>query len=299
MKKNVLLSLVLTFCAVTFAYGQDKMTVKEYIDKYKDLAIEQMRLYQIPASIKLAQGIVETSNGNSRLARLANNHFGIKCKTEWTGDKIYHDDDAQGECFRKYDSAAESYRDHSLFLRTRSRYACLFELKITDYKGWAYWLKASGYATNPKYPQMLIKTIEENELYKFDDPKYVEKIVEKSDPGINVVKGDYKTNNGVKYVIARSGDSMASIAQREGVPLEKILIYNDMTAPIRLKEGIAVYVQPKRTSSIKARGHVVEPGETTHSISQKYAITIYSLKEMNPKLKRKSPHVGQHLKLTK
>lgn len=299
MRKNILLSAMITFLVVICAYGQSKMTPKEYIDKYKGLAIEQMKLYQIPASIKLAQGLIESSNGNSRLARQANNHFGIKCKTEWTGAKIYHDDDAQGECFRKYDSAEESYRDHSLFLRTRSRYACLFELKITDYKGWAHWLKASGYATNPKYADILIKTIEDNELYKFDNPKYTQKITEKSDIGVNVVSGDYKTNNGIKYVVAKEGEGLSAIAEREGISLEKILIYNDLSEPIRLKKGVAVYVQLKRSTSVKNRSHVVEAGETTHSIAQKYAITLHSLKEMNPKLKRKSPSVGQRLKLTK
>ena len=149
-------------------HAQHKISVEDYILNYKDVAIDKMRVYGIPASITLAQGILESGSGNSELARKANNHFGIKCHKDWKGKTFHMDDDAKNECFRKYKSPDESYRDHSLFLTTRDRYADLFELDITDYRGWARGLKKAGYATNPKYPQLLIKIIEENRLYEFD-----------------------------------------------------------------------------------------------------------------------------------
>jgi flagellum-specific peptidoglycan hydrolase FlgJ len=153
---------------VSSAFCQQLITVDDYIETYKDIAIGQMKEYHIPASITLAQGILESNCGNSPLAAEANNHFGIKCHKEWTGKTFYQDDDEKEECFRKYSSAEESYKDHSSFLVTRERYWSLFDLKADDYKGWAYGLKQAGYATNPKYPELLIKIIEENKLYLFD-----------------------------------------------------------------------------------------------------------------------------------
>jgi len=144
------------------------MTTEEYIEKYKDVAIKKMKEYHIPASITLAQGILESGSGNSRLARKANNHFGIKCHKDWNGKKFYMDDDERHECFRKYHNPAESYRDHSLFLTQKGRYAFLFDYDITDYKSWAYGLKKAGYATNPKYPKLLIGIIERYNLSQYD-----------------------------------------------------------------------------------------------------------------------------------
>jgi len=149
------------FLLSSFVYGQRKMSREEYIDLYKDVAISEMRQYKIPASITLAQGILESGCGGSVLAIEANNHFGIKCHKEWTGGRFYYDDDEKNECFRVYADARESYHDHSLFLTTRERYNNLFTLKITDYKGWAHGLKSAGYATNPQYAPLLIKIIEE------------------------------------------------------------------------------------------------------------------------------------------
>ncbi len=166
MKKYVVLFVGLVL-ALNVS-GQSKMTVAGYIQKYQHIAVEEMKLYKIPASITLAQGILESANGNSELARNANNHFGIKCKAEWTGDKYYYDDDADNECFRKYKTDRDSYRDHSLFLTKRKYYTGLFSLDIMDYKAWAYGLKKAGYATEPKYAEMLIKIIEENLLFKLD-----------------------------------------------------------------------------------------------------------------------------------
>ena len=151
-------------------FGQNQ-TPQEYIEKWQEVAIEKMKVHKIPASITLAQGILESGSGNSSLARLANNHFGIKCHSSWKGETYYQDDDAKDECFRKYRKVIESYKDHADFLTGRNRYAFLFDLKTTDYKGWAKGLKKAGYATNPKYPELLIGIIERSELHQFDDPK--------------------------------------------------------------------------------------------------------------------------------
>lgn len=153
---------------VSTTFGQvEKERVANYINQYKELAIKEMMRTGVPASIKLAQGILETGGGQSDLASNAFNHFGIKCKTEWTGDRMFHDDDAKGECFRKYATVEDSYYDHSQFLATRPPYAFLFKLDPTDYEGWAKGLKKAGYATNPAYPQMLIKIIVENHLQQY------------------------------------------------------------------------------------------------------------------------------------
>ncbi len=160
--------IIILFFWTSLLAAQD-MSRAEYIYKYKDLAVAEMNQYGIPTSITLAQGILESGNGNSELARKSRNHFGIKCHSSWEGKKVYHDDDEEQECFRKYPTVAASYRDHSVFLQ-KARYASLFELAITDYKGWAKGLKKAGYATNPKYPELLIKIIEDNQLQQYDKP---------------------------------------------------------------------------------------------------------------------------------
>jgi hypothetical protein len=167
MKVRQILAAIL-FLTGPCIFSQQLTTVDDYIELYADLAVEEMEKHGIPASITLAQGILESSCGNSPLAREANNHFGIKCHKEWTGKTYIQDDDEKDECFRKYERVEDSYRDHSEFLATRDRYKLLFDLAITDYKGWAYGLKQAGYATNPKYPELLIKIIEENGLDKYD-----------------------------------------------------------------------------------------------------------------------------------
>ena len=165
--------LVLLLLLVSFQLSAQNMTRNEYIDKYKDEAIYQMKKYKIPASITLAQGILESGDGNSELAKKSNNHFGIKCHSDWQGERVYYDDDKKDECFRKYNKVKDSYNDHSEFL-LRPRYAALFEYALTDYKSWAKGLKKAGYATNPNYAKHLIKIIEENELHKLDDEVEVE-----------------------------------------------------------------------------------------------------------------------------
>jgi hypothetical protein len=162
------------FLLITYSLTAQQLVNSDYgayIEKYKSAAIREMQLYKIPASITLAQGMIESGCGKSVLAINTLNHFGIKCQNDWTGDTYRYDDDEKNECFRKYNSVAESYRDHSVFLSTRSRYAALFTLPITDYKGWAYGLKKAGYATNPDYPNILIRLIEANKLYLYDDTR--------------------------------------------------------------------------------------------------------------------------------
>jgi hypothetical protein len=154
-------------CLISFIAFTQRLTVQQYISTYKDIAMSEMRRTGVPAAITLAQGILESESGNGELVKKSNNHFGIKCKLDWAGEKVYHDDDATGECFRKYDSAVESYIDHGNFLKSRAHYSSLFELDPTNYKSWAKGLKKAGYATNPKYPQMLIKVIEDNGLNEY------------------------------------------------------------------------------------------------------------------------------------
>jgi hypothetical protein len=221
------------------------MTAAEYVQKYKDLAIEEMKRMGVPAAITLAQGLLETENGNSDLLKESNNHFGIKCKSTWTSEVVYHDDDARGECFRKYKTAEDSYRDHSNFLRGSSRYAFLFKLDPSDYKAWAYGLKRAGYATNPRYPQILIKYIEDNNLEQytdeglgdvpdFDATKYVD---DKEDSNaqsdvatIDPVPGHPvdMTINGSKALGVAKGTSLLAIATEHNINLEKLLDMNDL-----------------------------------------------------------------------
>lgn len=287
------------------AWGQQRMSTAEYVDRYKDIAIEKMNTYGIPASITLAQGILESGTGNSELALKANNHFGIKCGRSWTGPTVAHDDDADDECFRKYASVEESYRDHSIFLRESKRYASLFELPKTDFEGWAKGLKAAGYATNPKYAEMLIDLIGRHKLYEYDIPQMAGGIF-----GAKVFVGEgnapapmmrvgltWGRCNGVKYVVARQGDTYAALAEKLRIPLSRLLRLNDLPQTQALQEGERVYIQPKKGKSDRQTAHVVRSGETSHSISQDFGIKLSALKSKNRKLKKSPPTVGDTLKL--
>ena len=196
------------------AFGQE-ISRKEYIEKYSSLAVKQMHQYKIPASITLAQGILESNNGNSRLALKANNHFGIKCHG-WEGEKIFADDDKKHECFRNYKNVLESFVDHSLFLNKHKRYEFLFNYKITDYKSWAKGLKKAGYATNNKYPELLIKIIEENKLYQFDREKIDENL-------ISGKRNIYMHPNKIKYVVSENQETYETIAKSLNIKLKQIL----------------------------------------------------------------------------
>jgi hypothetical protein len=252
-------------------FGQE-ISRKEYIEKYSSLAVKQMHQYKIPASITLAQGILESNNGNSRLAVKANNHFGIKCHG-WEGKKIFADDDKKNECFRNYKNVLESFVDHSLFLNKYSRYEFLFDYKITDYKSWAKGLKKAGYATNSKYPELLIKIIEENKLYQFDREKIDKNL-------ISGKRNIYMHPNKIKYVISQNQETYETIAKSLNIKLKQILKYNDDKKLSVLKVGTKVFIQPKRNRS-KQRTHVVNKGEDLRSISQTYGIKMKSLKKRN------------------
>lgn len=285
--------------------AQQRITTPEYIRRYESLALEQQAKYGIPASIKMAQAILESDCGNSRLARQANNHFGIKCKRDWTGGTIRHDDDERNECFRSYASAEESFRDHSVFLERSPRYQKLFTLDPLDYKGWAYGLKEAGYATNPRYPQLLIRIIEDNKLYLLDegrrlpDPtdgtflagmdtpgagKLPEGLIDVDRYVIQVsVVGGYVvgTNNGSEYVLAQAGDTPKTLAGKLGVPVRRLRRYNDLEKDAQLSAGERVYITPKQRKAADAVIHTVSAGETLRTVSQTYAVKLARLVAMN------------------
>tara|TARA_Y100000992_G_scaffold239181_1_gene169909 strand:- start:277 stop:1149 length:873 start_codon:yes stop_codon:yes gene_type:complete len=268
-------------------FGQE-ISRKEYIEKYSSLAVKQMHQYKIPASITLAQGILESNNGNSRLALKANNHFGIKCHG-WEGKKIFADDDKKNECFRNYKNVLESFVDHSLFLNKYSRYEFLFDYKITDYKSWAKGLKKAGYATNNKYTELLIKIIEENKLYQFDSKKI--------DKNFTFGKRNiYLHPNKIKYVVSQNQETYETIAKSLNIKLKQILKYNDDSNLSVLNVGTKVFIQPKRNRS-KQKIHVVNKGEDLRTISQTYGVKIKSLKKRNELILKNSLNNGDKLRL--
>lgn len=308
----------LVFCATLFictsgVVAQQVMTLPLYIETYKEIAMEEMRTHGIPASIKLGQGILESGFGNSDLAVEANNHFGIKCHG-WRGNTFYKDDDEENECFRAYDNPLQSFRDHSEFLTTRPRYAGLFELEITDYKAWARGLRRAGYATNPRYPELLIGVIERNQLYKFDQkvvsggytrparetpaPVAQQRPARRSGtdfPDIGVGR-EVHENNRIRYVYARRGDTPESIAQEMGMWAREIYRYNDLENGDQLQVGQIVYLQPKRRRSSQ-NYHRVQPGETMYDISQKYGVRLQRLYRRNNLEEGTDPEVGSRIYL--
>ncbi len=272
------------FLNFSISWAQTKMTPEDYIAAFKDDAIKEMHLHKVPACITLAQGMLESGNGNSALCRNANNHFGIKCHKEWGGETYIMDDDSAGECFRKYDNVLDSYSDHSLFLFSRSRYAPLFELSINDYKGWCYGLKKAGYATDLKYPERLIELIEH---YKLQDlnARAIESTPNKSLPANDALKSDlalrevYRFNH-IRFVIAKDNDSFYKIAHDFNIELEDILEYNDLSKSDKLTYGQKIYIEKKRRRALEPY-HVVQKNETLKSISQLHGIRLSSLCKKN------------------
>ena len=269
------------------------MSRTQYIEKFSEEAVNQMVEYKIPASITLAQGILESSNGNSELAKYGNNHFGIKCHN-WEGQTIYQDDDKKNECFRKYSSAMESYKDHSVFLSTRSRYSSLFELKLNDYKGWAKGLKKAGYATNPKYASILIELIENHQLYKFDESSILarsKKTATISKSGIDHIHQPISHSveihsNNIKFIRAKKGDTFYGIAKEFEMGMWQIYKYNDLKNGDILKEDDIIFLQPKRNRS-RIRYHIVKSGDDLNTISQHYGVKLKRISRLN-KLKSDS-----------
>ena len=271
---------------------------QEYIYQYKDIAIEQMLRWKVPASITLAQGLLESGAGKSRLATKGNNHFGIKCHG-WTGGTIYQDDDARNECFRAYTSAFESFEDHSRFLANGQRYRSLFALKTTDYKGWARGLKKAGYATSPTYAESLIGIIQLYKLYKYDtETSYDKFLIEHTKSGQNLHRIVIYNKN--YYIVARRGDSFRSIGEEIGISYKKIARYNERDKNDQLTEGEIVWLKKKQTKApkdYKGRMHYVRQGESMYSIAQKYGIRLKSLYKMNHLSPDYDLRVGDALKL--
>jgi len=271
---------------VLLANVEKKYTQEEYVSTWKSVAIGQMIQYKIPASITMAQGILESGNGNSMLAIQANNHFGIKCHN-WTGEKIYIDDDQKGECFRSYSSANESFEDHSKFLTERSRYASLFSLKSNDYRGWAEGLKDAGYATNPKYPQLLIDLIERLNLNQFDEIGSETAIPTAllGNSTARVAEGQHAVKlhkNKIKYIVAKKGDTFYRISKEFSVGLWQLYRYNDFGLKKDiLEEGDIIFLQPKRRKSKSAETFSINNPLSLRMISQIEGIKLESLMDKN------------------
>ena len=300
-----LMLMALAFAAVCHtAAGQSTWNARyqQYIDQYRDCAIEQMLKWKIPASITLAQGLLESGAGQSELATRGNNHFGIKCHS-WTGRTIHRDDDARNECFRAYNSAFDSFEDHSRFLATGQRYAGLFKLKLTDYRGWARGLKAAGYATNPQYAQRLIDIIQLYKLYQYDTAKSYDKFMidrtrdSRSDGKPLHLIQIYNKNY---YLYARRGDTFRSIGEEIGISYKKIAKYNERDKNDVLEEGEIVWLkkkQKKAPKEYKNRSHYVRSGESMYSIAQKYGIRLESLYKLNHLPADYTLRVGDELRL--
>lgn len=259
-----------------------------YIEKYAPTAIEQMQRYRIPASITLAQGLLESGAGKSELARNGNNHFGIKCH-DWQGKKQYRDDDARNECFRGYNNASESFEDHSRFL-LKPRYSRLFSYSLTDYKSWAKGLKACGYATSPTYAENLISIIERYQLYKYDSQKSAAETVteqkhKKRNPdGIQEKSYEILQNNGIPYVIAQQGDTYKTIAWNIDKSCRKLAKYNERDVDDLLEPGEKVYLKKKAKKGdkrYKGKVYIIKQGDSMYTIAQHFGIRLKYLYKLN------------------
>ncbi len=298
---SVLVLIGLTSASFAQRSGDVKKTsIEQYIETYSALAKSEMRRTGVPASITLAQGILESNFGNSALAKKANNHFGIKCHKGWTGKGYYMDDDAKDECFRVYKSPTESFRDHSDFLKNRDRYAFLFKLDQKDYKGWAKGLQKAGYATNPKYSVLLIRIIEDRKLTQYDNVKSEYKKLDK-ESFLKTLNNRIFLYNGVKTVVSQPGDNSITIADRYQMNTRQILKYNDFEEGSErelIKEGSKIYLQPKKKKGY-SRIHEVKPNENMRSISQKEGIKLTSLYKLNLMEVGEEAIVGERLTLRK
>ncbi len=303
MKKLFIVSILFLSSAIGFA--QDNMlTPVQYIEMYKDIAIREMKRMGVPAAITLAQGLLETESGNSPLVKKSNNHFGIKCKSNWTAGGVTHDDDAIGECFRLYKTAEESYRDHSNFLRGSERYGFLFKLDVRDYKGWANGLKKAGYATNPKYPLILIKHIEQynlqqytlvaaDEAPKFDAGKYQDDVEEKVTEEKNLPEEKNADDasmldasdkvievNGSKCVYAGKGTSLLVVATKNNIALSKMLGFNELAEDGLLTKNQNIFLEKKSKTGDKDF-YEAKAGESLYDIAQKNGIQLQYMLDYN------------------
>ena len=328
-KKAILLSGILLCISVQLG-AQVRQTREEYISRYMPIAIAHMERYGIPASITMAQGILESDCGNSLLSMKSNNHFGIKCKRNWTGDKVYHDDDAKGECFRSYPSVEASYRDHAEFLDAQPRYDSLFAYASDDYKSWARGLKAAGYATAPDYAQRLIRIIEESQLYLLDQPdgeaRYARRYglprdpeewfssqtsVETASPATAVDPDNYRVTinahegynvymtNGVHYILAKENDTFEQIGRKFRISARNLRRFNDLkdkqAQPV---PGEVVYIERKKKRwEGNAQHHICREGETVYAVGQSYGIRMRSIERLNRLKKGERLEKGQQLRI--
>ncbi|MFA8300230.1 MAG: glucosaminidase domain-containing protein [Hyphomicrobiales bacterium] len=303
LKLNYNLLIVFIIISISSS-AQKKITHQEYIERYKDIAIKKMKEDGIPASITLGQGIFESGIGNSKLARYANNHFGIKCHKSWKGKKYYQNDDAKNECFRKYKNPEKSFEDHSNFLTTRSRYAFLFKYKSNDYKRWAHGLKKAGYATNPKYAHRLINIIEKYNLHQFDNPNYKKKETHKEETisgnekaslytelfrpnpiNFKLTKNKFSdrkiyVNNRRKFIFVEKGDTFYGISKEFEIYTWQVYKYNDLKKDDIIYEGQMIYLEKKR-KRCKHKVHTAKDNETLYQIAQYYGLRLKKLKRLN------------------
>ena len=314
--------LFIILAALSLFAPADKTPQEKYIEKYADLAVSEMKRSGVPASITLAQGMIESSYGHSPLATKGNNHFGVKCHKDWKGKKMYHDDDAAHECFRMYASVEQSYHDHSDFLRYQNRYKSLFDLDQTDYKGWAKGLKAAGYATDPGYANKLIKLIEEYDLGRFDSdivieveapleverPKTVEEVAASQgkihfEESVKIsLERQVYVQNGVRFIYSIAGESYESIARTNGLFLKEILKYNDLSYNASLEPGTVVYLEMKKTQAQKGMDKlIIGPDEemSLRDICQKYAVRMSSIRKLNKLPVGYVPEEGETILLRK
>jgi len=307
--KYIVLHIILIFSLVELKAQKKRISIDEYLDTYKEICISEMKRTGIPASIKMAQAMLESDYGNSKLAIKANNHFGIKCH-KWEGEKIYHDDDAREECFRKYHKPETSFKDHSDFLTNSKRYSSLFEYDPDDYREWAKGLKKAGYATNPQYPQLLINLIEREKLYLLDkEENFKRKEKEKDKKNTNddademlvdINKRKIYSRNRIEYIIAKEGDSFEKLAKELNLLSWELARYNDLNKDGKIKAGMELYIQPKRSQAeVTQHYHFVERNESMHQISQKYGIKLSSLFKLNRMQEDSIPEFGIKLNLRK
>lgn len=314
------------------------VSAQDYIRRYKDLAVSEMIRTGVPASITLAQGMVESDYGRSTLARTSNNHFGIKCHDDWKGPHVRYHDDRRNECFRKYSRPEDSFIDHSDFLRYRTRYSDLFSIPVTDYKGWARGLKKAGYATNPDYANMLIRKIEEHDLQYFDRlyasspvkpgsqsvmPLDNEPVISvtNSEPAINssdkapetapapTINDNFTVqiqtrrimeNNRLQYIVVQDGETVEMIEKEYNVFRWELQRFNDLPDDFTLVPGQLLYLLPKRDRADKGKEkHTVQEGESLHSISQKYGVKLKKLYEYNDMAEGEEPAGGMIIRLRK
>ncbi len=335
MKTLIFRLVLITFISfittnVSFAQKKQNALVVKYINEYKNIAIDEMLRYRIPASITLAQGILESGWGRSELAAKSNNHFGIKCKSSWNGKRVYHDDDEKGECFRKYNSPKDSYEDHSIFLSEGQRYAFLFKLRPTDYKGWAHGLKKAGYATNPKYAHILIDLIELYHLDKYDSKKHNrnskndklptlkdeitisvpiiigETSVDNSEPKPSIKNLGSKRGrkrfslNNSKFVLVEKNDTWSTLSKATGKKVSQLYQYNEITDPeAKLEVGTNIFFSKKKKSAgLQDQKLVIDKeGETIYKISQRYAIRSSVLSELNSLMKHEKLPLNKIIEL--